>query len=91
MTTVHSAPPTVVSIGAEDGTREERWARRQRRRRLVREELLAVVVLVLALAATIAVLATQWLGSGPNASATGAATAPHVILGGPSMTHPATR
>jgi hypothetical protein len=82
MTTVHSAPPTVVSTGADGEPLQERWARRQRRRRLRREQLLAVAVLVLALAATLAVLATQWLGSDPNASATGVAAAPHTILGG---------
>ena len=49
----------------------ERIRRLQRRRRLVREELLAVAVLLAFLAATVAVLATQWLASGPSASAVG--------------------
>lgn len=51
----------------------ERIRRLQRRRRLMREELLAVAVLLLFLAATVAVLATQWLASGPSASSAGVA------------------
>jgi hypothetical protein len=43
--------------------------RQRRRRRLVREELLAVAVLLAVLAVTVAVLATQWLASGPSANA----------------------
>jgi hypothetical protein len=83
MTTVHSAPRTVASRGADDGSYGERRARRLRRRRLLREEMLAVAVLVLALAATLAVLATQWLGGGPTANATGVTIPAHIILGGP--------
>ena len=49
----------------------ERIRRLQRRRRMLREELLAVAVLLLFLAATVAVLATKWLESGPSASAAG--------------------
>jgi hypothetical protein len=49
----------------------ERIRRLQRRRRLVREELLAVAVLLVFLAATVAVLATQWLANGPSASVGG--------------------
>ncbi|HLI52814.1 MAG TPA: hypothetical protein VKU88_00675 [Acidimicrobiales bacterium] len=47
----------------------ERIRRLRRRRRLLREEMLAVAVLLLVLAATVAVLAAQWLGSGPSAAA----------------------
>lgn len=56
----------------------ERIRRLQRRRRLVREELLAVAVLLAFLAATVAVLATQWLDSGPTANAAGP---PHASAG----------
>ena len=61
---------TIAPTGAESGSSlpaesgpGERLRRLQRRRRLLREELLAVLFLLLALAATVAVLATQWLGS----------------------------
>ena len=77
MTTVRTprtAPPSVAigdGGGSEDGERGpgesgpgERLRRRRQRRRLLREEFLAVLVLFLALAATVAVLAMQWLGSG---------------------------
>jgi hypothetical protein len=37
----------------------------------MREELLAVAVLLLFLAVTVAVLATQWLDSGPSANGAG--------------------
>ncbi len=47
----------------------ERIRRLQRRRRMLREELLAAAVLLLFLAATVAVLATKWLESGPSATA----------------------
>lgn len=59
----------------EAGGPGERMRRLQRRRRLVREEMLAVAVLLLFLAATVAVLATQWLASAPSANPTGAAHA----------------
>ena len=49
----------------------ERIRRLERRRRLLREELLAVLVLLLFLAVTVAVLATQWLSSGPAAGSLG--------------------
>lgn len=49
----------------------ERLRRLERRRRLVREELLVVLVLLAVLAVTVAVLATQWLASGPSANASG--------------------
>ncbi|HET6965986.1 MAG TPA: hypothetical protein VFH58_14520 [Acidimicrobiales bacterium] len=48
-----------------------RIRRLERRRRMVREELLAVAVLLVFLAITVAVLATQWLDSGPSANAAG--------------------
>jgi hypothetical protein len=60
---------------AASGTPGERIRRLQRRRRLMREELLAVAVLLVFLAATVAVLATQWLASGPSATATAYAAA----------------
>ena len=53
----------------------ERLRRLERRRRLVREEILAVAVLLAVLAVTVAVLATQWLASGPSANAAGPAPA----------------
>ena len=66
-----------------EGGPGERIRRLQRRRRLVREELLAVAVLLVFLAATVAVLATQWLASGPSASAAGPAyTTTLVPIGG---------
>ena len=48
-----------------------RMRRLQRRRRLVREELVAVAALLLVLAATVAVLATQWLASGSSTAPVG--------------------
>jgi hypothetical protein len=83
MTTVHSAPRKVVHLAADDGSRQDRWLRRQRRRRLLREQLLAVTVLVLALAATLAVLAMQWLGSGSSANAISPTAGAYTIFGGP--------
>lgn len=47
----------------------ERLRRLARRQRLVREEMLAVLVLLLFLAATVAVLVTQWLDSGTSTNA----------------------
>jgi hypothetical protein len=55
----------------------ERLRRLRRRRRLVREEMLALAVLLLVLAVTVAVLATQWLTSGPSAAG---ASAPASVL-----------
>lgn len=60
----------------------ERLQRLVRRRRLVREELLAVLVLLLFLASTVAVLATQWLDSGPASSAAPPAHITHHVPGG---------
>ena len=54
----------------------ERIRRLHRRRRMVREELMAVAVLLVFLAATVAVLATQWLASGPTANAAGSHQSP---------------
>lgn len=66
------SPLTELPGPARDtGEPGERMRRLQRRRRLVREELLAAAVLLLFLAATVAVLATQWLESGPSANAAG--------------------
>lgn len=61
------ADPTTEAVGPG-----ERMRRLKRRRRLVREELLAVAVLLFFLAATVAVLATQWLSSGASANPAGA-------------------
>ena len=82
MTTVHpqsAAPPTDAAL-MEVPTGEvlivgQRLRRLEQRRRLVREQIVAVVVLLIALAATVAVLAMQWLGSGPTASGAAPATA----------------
>lgn len=71
MTTVDSpstAPPAdAVGVSVEIPTGEvligDRLRRLEQRRKLVREEILAVLVLFVALAATVAVLAMQWLGS----------------------------
>lgn len=60
----------------------ERLQRLARRRRLVREELLAVLVLLLFLASTVAVLATQWLDNGPSSSAAPPAHITHRVPGG---------
>lgn len=62
----------------EPGRPGERILRLQRRRRLVREELLAVALLLVLLAATVTVLATKWLESGPSANAVG--PPPHLAL-----------
>ena len=75
---------TIAPTGAESGSSlpeggpGQRLRRLEQRRRLVREELLAVLVLLLALGATVAVLATQWLGSG--SASVGAAYAPPVVI-----------
>ena len=83
---------TMARTGADRGSASppdsgpgERLRRLERRRRLMREELLAVAFLLIALAATVAVLATQWLGSpsaagGPRPSTVIART--HVPTGG---------
>jgi hypothetical protein len=68
MTTVRSAPVVLVPSDIEGGRPGERLRRLRRRRRRMREELLAVAVLVIALAATLAVLGLQWLGSGQSVS-----------------------
>ena len=57
----------------------ERIQRLQRRRRLVREELMAIAVLLVFLAVTVAVLATQWLASGASANAAGSHQSPSVV------------
>jgi hypothetical protein len=62
LTEIHR--PEVVPSGPG-----ERIRRLQRRRRLVREELLAVAVLLVFLAVTVAVLATQWLANSSTANA----------------------
>ena len=49
----------------------ERLRRLRRRRQLIREEIVAVLVLLLFLAVTVAVLATQWLGNAPSANGAG--------------------
>jgi hypothetical protein len=75
MTTVH--PPDTATIAAADPVEAppeieiiddppelrtgQRIRRLEQRRRLLREEVMAVLVLLIALAATVAVLATQWL------------------------------
>ena len=63
-------PPTEVPSSALSSPPGERMRRLQRRRRLVREELLAVAVLLVFLAVTVAVLATQWLAN-PSVGAAG--------------------
>ena len=62
----------------------ERLRRLRRRRRLLREELLALAVLALALAATLAVLGLQWLGSGQSPGQGSQGAAIHYTSGGPS-------
>jgi hypothetical protein len=86
MTIVRSAPPTVASTDAAGGGPGERFRRLRQRRRLVREELLAVAVLVIALAATLAVLGLQWLGSGQSVtpSTVPAPAYNSNIIGGPT-------
>lgn len=71
------ADPTTEAATQQEQGPGERVIRLQRRRRLVREELLAVAVLLLFLAATVAVLATQWLASGTPAHP---AAVPPVVL-----------
>ena len=86
MTTVRS-PRTVPPSDADESGPGERLRRRRQRRRLLREEFLAVLVLFLALAATVAVLAMQWLGSGPSASSAAPVRPAHVFslsTGGPA-------
>jgi hypothetical protein len=105
MTTVHppsTAPPTEAVL-VEVPTSEvlivgDRLRRLEHRRKLIREQILAVLVLLVALAATVGVLALQWLGSGPTASgaapATAAPAAPGSLIadstsGGFALTHSA--
>jgi hypothetical protein len=78
-----AAPSVVASAGADDGGPGVRLRRLRRRRRLLREELLAVAFLVIALAATLAVLGLEWLGSGPSANSA-VVGAPAQIYGGPT-------
>ena len=67
MTTVH-LPPAPPTSDADPGEvplsrvrSGDRLRRLEQRRRLVREEVMAVLFLLVALAATVAVLAMQWL------------------------------
>lgn len=73
--------PGPVRAATEPGERLRRLARR---RRLVREEMLAVAVLLLFLAATVAVLATQWLDSGASSNAAPPASIVNFYPGGTS-------
>ena len=57
----------------------ERIRRLERRRRLMHEEFMAIAVLLVFLAATVAVLATQWLASGSTANAAGSHQSPSAI------------
>jgi hypothetical protein len=72
---------TRAGAGERPSVPGERIQRLQRRRRLVREEILAIAVLVVLLAVTVLVLATQWLESGPSANASAFALV-HLILHG---------
>lgn len=63
MTMARTGAAPGPALPAESGP-GARLLRLQRRRRLLREELLAVLFLLIALAATVAVLAFQWLGGG---------------------------
>lgn len=87
MTTVHppTAPPLLGAASGEvpgELRTGERLRRLEQRRRLLREQLLAVLVLLIALAVTVAVLATQWLESGPSTAGAAPAKA-GVVLPGP--------
>jgi hypothetical protein len=90
MTTVHSpsGPPMndaeLVEIPTGEVLIGDRLRRLERRRKLVREQVLAVLVLLVALAATVAVLAMQWLGSGPSTAGAASAT-PGVAVTSPSF------
>lgn len=88
MTTVHppSAPPLLGAASGEvvpELHTGERLRRLEQRRRLLREQLLAVLVLLIALAVTVAVLATQWLESGPANTTPAAPAKAGVVLSGP--------
>jgi hypothetical protein len=86
MTTVRS-PRTVPPSDADESGPGERLRRRRQRRRLLREEFLAVLVLFFALAATVAVLAMQWLGSGSSVGTAAPAAPAHISTistGGPA-------
>ena len=48
----------------------------------MKEEMLAVFVLLALLAATVAVLATQWLANGPSVNAGPAPASVHTYMGG---------
>lgn len=61
-----AAPPVAAPNRGVPG---ERLARLAQRRRLLREEMAVLAVLAVLLAVTIAILAAQWLASGPSASA----------------------
>ena len=80
MTTVHppSAPPIRDALYGEVPQvvrTGERLRRLEQRRRLLREQFLAVLVLLIALAVTVAVLATQWLENGPSTAGAAPAAA----------------
>ncbi|HEX4863019.1 MAG TPA: hypothetical protein VFV02_03045 [Acidimicrobiales bacterium] len=86
MTTVHppSAPPISGAVSGEvprELRTGERLRRLEQRRRLLREQFLAVLVLFIALAVTVAVLATQWLESGTSTAGAAPAQAGVVVPG----------
>lgn len=63
-----STDSDVITATSQPG---ERLRRLHARRRLLREEILALAVLLLALAITVAVLATQWQGGASSSGASG--------------------
>jgi hypothetical protein len=62
----------------------ERLRRLRQRKRLMREELAALGLLLLALGVTVAVLASQWLGSGGTSSSLGSSSSAGAV---PEIVH----
>ncbi len=83
MTMIRSAPKTdaVSDPGSGPG---ERLRRLHHRQRVLREELLVILILLVALTATVTVLAMQWLNSGPSTSGANIPRPAYTTFGGPA-------
>lgn len=64
MTSVPQVRPEAIAL-PEAGI-GERQLRRRQRRRVGRQQMLVIALMVLALVITVAVLAQQWLATGPS-------------------------
>jgi len=83
MTMIRSAPKTDFRPPMESGP-GERLRRLHRRQRVLREELLVILILLVALTATVTVLAMQWLSSGPSTSGSSVPRPAYTLFGGPA-------